>query len=95
MGKSEVNHSRYACLLRLGKSSDECKRMLKLTNKMVEAFNGVPANDPQLTLDISQSSTVKNGKYAAYLTDGENVILINSKHFHFVTKLDGEIKVVA
>lgn len=91
-----VNHSRFVALTRLGKTASEIKKMLGWrTNKEIEGFSGLADSDPKLTLDISKSSKVRNGKYAAYLHSDKEVILLNSAHFYFIAEpLDGEIKVL-
>lgn len=94
MGNPSLSHSRYVCLLRLGKSSDEAKALLGLQQKEIGAYSGVPVSNPELTLDISKSSTVRSGKYAVYLHSDKEVILLNSANFYFVSEpLDGIIEV--
>ena len=86
-------HARFVCLQRLGKSIAEIKRMLGLKQNEIDDFNGSADINPSMRLNISNSEKVRNGKYAAYLTDKDKVILINAHHFYFVEKLDGEITV--
>lgn len=93
MENKGTRFAQFVCLTRLGKSVADCKRMLGLKQKEIDEFNGSAGNDPCMKLDISKSEKVRGGKYAAYLTDDDKVILINRQYVYFVDKLDGEIKV--